>query len=62
MASGIFWMKLEPKHAYPAEDEASPAAVGKLFSEQMYIFHFNFSSGILLLLLTKNKRKYRGLG
>jgi hypothetical protein len=27
--------KLIPKQAYPAAEEASPAAVGKLFSEQM---------------------------
>lgn len=32
-----------PRHAYPAADDASPAAVGKLFSEQTWIFQFTMS-------------------
>lgn len=31
-------LRIKPRHAYPAAEEASPAAVGKLFSEQMCAF------------------------
>ena len=34
----FFLSSFSPRHAYPAADEASPAAVGKLFSEQMWTF------------------------
>ena len=30
------WLLGLPKQAYPAAEDASPAAVGKLFSEQMW--------------------------
>ena len=35
-----------PKHAYPAAEEARPAAVGKLFSEQMCTFQSNMAAGV----------------
>lgn len=46
------------RHAYPAADDANPAAVGKLFSEQIWIFQSNMSTykspSLCALLFTKS--------
>lgn len=48
-----------PKQAYPAALDAKPAAVGKLFSEQIWMLHFNNGlSGSFFAASSFTKFKY----
>lgn len=46
------------KQAYPAAEEARPAAVGKLFSEQMWMFQLSISEEDWCVFFFTDKNKY----